>query len=141
MNMKMIDLTFDQITIGQTAEFEQVISDEDMAAFASLTGNLNPLHTDEAYAAGTQFGGIIVYGMLAASYFSTLLGMYLPGKRALCLSQSFDYRKPIRPGEKVIVKGTVTHRSPATRILTIKTEVLNERGEACVDGSATVQVL
>lgn len=134
------DLKFEDISVGRTAEFQRTIVEDDIRAFAELTGDQNPLHTDHTYASTRQFGGTIAHGMLVGSLFSTLVGMHLPGKRCLYLSQTLYFRRPIRPGDSVTVRGTVSHSSPATRILTLRTEVFLG-GEVCVDGEATVQVL
>lgn len=138
--MKPNDLKFDEISIGCMAEFQRTIVEDDIRAFAALTGDQNPLHTDRDYASTTQFGGTIAYGMLVGSLFSTLVGTYLPGKRCLYLSQTLNFRRPIRSGDSVTVRGTVMHASSATRILAIRTEALCG-GDVCVDGEASVQVL
>src|SRR6185295_7235732 len=81
------DLQFEDISVGQSAQFEMLVTEEMVGQFAQLSGDQNPLHVDHQYAAGTSFGAPIAHGMLLASFFSRLVGMHLPGKRALYLSQ------------------------------------------------------
>jgi len=138
--MEARDLTLEQIQIGDSAQFERAITAEDIAAFATLSGDANPLHTSEAYAQTTPFGRPLVHGMLLGSLFSSLVGMYLPGKRCLYLGQTLQFKKPVFAGDTVMVSGIVTTKSESTRILTIETTIA-KNGEAAVTGIATVQVL
>ncbi len=135
------DRPWDELQVGETASFERTISEEDVRVFAALSGDENPLHTDEAYAVTTQFGKRVVHGMLLSSLFSQLVGVHLPGKRCLYLAQSLTFRMPVFVGETVTVRGEVTHRSDSTRTLTLHTTVTNASGVVCVDGEAQVKVL
>ncbi|MBI2474102.1 MAG: enoyl-CoA hydratase, partial [Candidatus Taylorbacteria bacterium] len=81
MNPK--NLSINDVNIGDSAAFEQIWSEKDVDDFAHLSGNYNPLHTNEDYAKSTKFKKRIIYGMQEAISFSTLVGMYLPGKRSL----------------------------------------------------------
>jgi hypothetical protein len=74
--MEVIDYSFDDIHVGQTASFDRTVSVMDVDTFADLSGDKNPLHTDDTYASTTQFKQRVVHGMLTASFFSTLVGMY-----------------------------------------------------------------
>ena len=138
--MKINDYGYDEIKVGEVFEFKRVISEKDIDNFAKLTGDFNPMHTDEKYASGTIFKGRIVHGMLAASLFSALLGMVCPGKRNLYLSQSLNFRKPIKPGSEVVVKGSVVGKADSVKIITIKTEIICN-GAVAVDGEAKVRVV
>ena len=77
-------------------------------AFAAVTGDTNPVHMDEAYAAATPFKGRIAHGMLSAGFISAVLGVELPGPGAIYLSQSLRFRRPVRIGDEVEAKVTVT---------------------------------
>jgi acyl dehydratase len=137
---KAARLSFEQIQVGSIYEFTRQITREDVLGFAALTGDHNPLHVDEAFAAKSDFGRNIVHGMLASSLFSTLVGMYCPGERSLYLSQSVNFRKPLFFDDQVTVRAEVVDKSEATRIVTLKTEVL--RGsEKVITGEAKVKVL
>ena len=83
------------------------ITEESMNLFRKLTGDENPLHTDATYAAATKFGRRVVYGQLLNSLFSRLIGHYLPGRRALYLSQTSQFDAPCFIGDKIRVSGIV----------------------------------
>ncbi|MEK7608031.1 MAG: MaoC family dehydratase [Patescibacteria group bacterium] len=134
------DLSFNDIAVGMNDSFERTISEEDVRAFSILTGDENPLHMDETYAATTKFGRRLVHGMFVASLTSTLVGMYLPGKRCLYLREHLDFKKPVFIGDTVSVRGEVIQKSDATGILEIAVSI-TKGDETVVEGTATVQVL
>jgi len=132
---------FEDCVQGMQAEFSQTITAELVDAFAALSGDQNPIHTDEAYAASTPLGGRIAHGMIAGALFSRLIGMHLPGLYSLYLSQQLNFRKPVRIGDTVIVRGTITQRTESVRVLRIRTELIHAAsGEILVDGEAMVKV-
>jgi 3-hydroxybutyryl-CoA dehydratase len=136
------ELRFDDIVLQQEAHFTYDITEEAVQQFAKLTGDLNPLHMDEAYADTTLFKGRIAHGLLCTSLFSQLVGMHLPGKYALYLSQKVTFRKPCRIGMRVVVKGTVIQKVSAAKSIILKTEIINEaNGECLIDGEAQVALL
>ena len=108
--------------------------------FAELSGDYNPLHMDKEYAASTSFKKRVVHGMLLASFFSRIDGMYLPGKHALYFSQSLNFVNPCFVGEKITVEGECVDKSYATKIIKIKTRITNEHGKILVDGESRVIV-
>lgn len=125
---------------GDTATFERTITSEDVAAFAALSGDTNPLHTSEEFASHTQFKKPIVHGMLLGSLVSKLVGVYLPGEKCLYLSQTLEFHKPVFPGETVTVSGKVTHFSESTQIGEVAVEIARD-SDICVKGIAKVKVL
>ncbi len=139
--MEARDLSFEVIAVGQRAEFARTISAQEVAEFARLTGDCNPLHMDETFARTTRFGARVVHGMLVASHFSTLIGMYLPGRRALYVGQDLAFVRPVHIGDTIRVVGEVVQKSTATRMLMLKTEVYNQRAELVVRGTAKALVL
>ena len=90
----MNEYTYDEITIGQEESFQVTVSEEMMKQFLLITGDLNPLHRDAAYAATRQYFDKVVYGMLTASFFSTLAGVYLPGRYSLIHSVETKFLRP-----------------------------------------------
>ena len=107
--------------------------------FAKLSGDFNPLHMDEDYALNTNFEKRVCHGMLLASFFSQLVGMYLPGKNSLYFSQSLNFRNPCFVDDEVIIAGDITEKKSNTRIITIKTTI--SRGTTIIiDGTAKVIV-
>lgn len=134
-------ISFDAIQVGQRAHFFVDLTERMVADFARLSGDTNPLHMDEAYAAHTPFGAPIVHGMLGASFFSQLIGMHLPGRYALYLSQKTVFRKPARVGMNVRIEGEVLQKTPATRTIVVATRILDESGVCLTDGEALVSLL
>ena len=98
----------EDIEIGQSASYERTVSEHDIALFGEATGDMNPVHFDEAYAATTMFKTRIAHGMLTAGFFSTVLGTKLPGAGAIYASQTLAFKAPVRIGDTVLATCTVT---------------------------------
>ena len=140
MNDELSKYTFDEIEIGFTKQFQITITETMLDDFTKLSGDFNPLHTDNEYAVSSGFHGRVCHGMLLGSFFSRLIGMYLPGKHALHFSQSLKFVNPCIINEKVTVKGEVLDKSAASKIITIKTTITNASKKIIVDGTAYVKV-
>ena len=134
------DYKFDQIELGLKKEFTVKITESMIADFAKISGDYNPLHMDEKYAKSTTFKNRICHGMLLATFFSRLIGMYLPGKHALYFSQSLNFQSPCFVNDVIIIKGEVIDKSVATRLITIKTSIYNQERTCLLDGVAKVVV-
>ena len=138
--MQARDLAITDIRIGDHAHFEHVFLEEDVQLFSELSGDTNPLHMDEVYAATTSFGKRIVHGMLVASLCSRMVGMYIPGKRCLYLHQTLAFKKPVFISDILEVAGSVVAKSDVTKVLTI--EIYIKKAETVVlKGEARVQVM
>lgn len=135
------DCAFDQIEIGNEASFSAEVAADAAARFAALSGDFNPLHTDVDYAATTRFGRCVVHGMFLAGLLSRLVGMHLPGKRCLYLSQTLDFVQPVFAGDKLVVRGRVLQKQEAMRTLILATQIQNDAGAIVLRGKAHVQVL
>ena len=98
----------EDLHVGMTADYEKTVTTEDILAFANVSGDRNPIHVDPAYAEQTMFKGQIAHGMLSAAFFSTILGMKLPGPGCIYLGQNLRFRAPVRPGDHVTARATVT---------------------------------
>ena len=134
--------TFSELNVDDAAQFDVVIDDTLVDAFASLSGDRSPLHTDETFAAQTPLQKRVAHGMIAGALFSRLVGMHLPGKHALYLSQTLFFRKPVFLPTTVMVTGVVRQKSDATRIITLSTTLTDvATGTVLVDGEALVKVL
>ena len=120
---KSKDKSFDDIKIGDSASFERVVGEKDLIKFADISGDYNPLHLDKKYAVGTEFKGQVVYGMFLAALVYRLVGMELPGKRALLVKESLEFKKPARIGDKLLVKGIVAHKSIGARLIELSIEI------------------
>ena len=123
-------------TIGEEASLTKLVSDEDIKAFARISGDHNPVHMNEEYAKGTMFGGRIAHGMLVASLISAVLGTRLPGPGAIYLSQKLRFLAPVRPGDEVTARVRITGWDPEKGRVTLLTEVANKKGIAVITGEA-----
>ena len=116
------------------------VSDEDMNAFMLLSGDQSALHTDLDFARRKGFDSRVVYGGLIVAQISRLLGMHLPGRDGVWNGLKIDFRRPLYPNQPASVIGCISHRSEATRSLTIKLRI--EAGDRLIaTGSADVTVL
>lgn len=140
MTEQSAEYKFDEIMLGVKTKFTVQINESTINEFARISGDHNPLHIDEQYAAKTQFGKRVCHGMLLASFFSRLVGMYMPGKNALYFSQTLNFQTPCFVGDKVTIEGEVIDKSQSTRIITIKTTAHNQVDKCLVDGIAKVIV-
>ena len=133
-------LRFEEIHVNDVFSFEVSLSREDVLAFAKLSGDFNPQHVDEAYAKKSAFGKNIVHGLLTGGLFSKLVCMHCPGEKCLYLSQTLQFKSPVLPGDRLLVRGTVVAKNESIRVLTLRTEILNN-DKTAVDGEAKVKVL
>jgi 3-hydroxybutyryl-CoA dehydratase len=113
------DRPFSSLPVGTKAAIEHTISQTDVSAFAELSGDHSPLHIDEAYAKGTTQGKVVVHGMLLGALVSQLIGMHLPGTRALLLEETLTFKKPVHINDMVKVEGEVLSASASTHILEV----------------------
>jgi acyl dehydratase len=102
---------------------------EMMDAFRNISGDCNPLHTDPVFAETYGYSAQVVYGMLTASFYSTLVGMYLPGKYALFQGADIVFTAPVYPGDTLIVSGEVVSKHEAYRQIELKAQITNQNGE------------
>ncbi len=100
-------LYFEDLSLGMTETFSKTIAASDVVGFAQLTGDRNPIHLSEHFAAKIQFGGRIAHGLYTASLISALLGTRLPGPGAIYISQTLNFRAPVRIGDQVDVTVSV----------------------------------
>ena len=125
--------------VGDRAEFEKTVTADDIADFARVTGDTNPLHRDPAYAAKTRFKEPIAHGMLSAGYISAVLGTKLaPSCCAVYVSQSLRFIRPVKVGDTIRAVAEVKGIEPEKRLYTIETDCFNQNGEPVVKGEAVV---
>jgi 3-hydroxybutyryl-CoA dehydratase len=129
----------EDLSVGQTAERRHVVTEADIEAFAAVSGDTNPVHMDADYAAGTRFGGRIAHGMLAVSYLSAVLGVDLPGPGAVYVSQTLRFRRPVRIGDEIVSRVTITAIDGQRGRVTLETLCL-VGDKAVVEGEAVVMV-
>ena len=131
--------TFESLRLGMRDTSQRTVQDADVVAFAGLSGDCNPLHLSEDYARGTRFGGRIVHGMFTASLLSGALGMRLPGMGSIYLSQTLNFRKPVRIGDTVTVVIEVVELIEKGRRCRLSCTALVD-GDVVMDGEALAKL-
>lgn len=126
------------LEIGNTASRTVTITDEMIRAFAHITGDHNPVHTDDAYAATTRFGRRIAHGILTGSLIGTVLANDLPGPGTVYLGQEFRFKAPVFIGDTITARVEVTAYRADKRIATLHTTCTNQDGALVIDGEAVV---
>ncbi len=123
---------------GAKASRTQTITDEIIQSFADLTGDHNPLHLDDSYAASTRFGRRIAHGMLAAGLISATLANDLPGPGTIYLSQSLQFKAPVYPGDTITATVEVKALRPGKPLVTLATTCTKQDGTVVLEGEAVV---
>jgi 3-hydroxybutyryl-CoA dehydratase len=126
--------------IGEKAQLSRTISEEDIRHMAEITGDFNPVHMDETFAARTRFKGRIAHGVFSAGLISAVLGMKLPGPGAIYLKQTLEFLQPVRAGDTLTAEAEVTAWRADKRIITLKTRCFNQAGKDVVQGEAVLVV-
>ena len=125
---------------GDEASRSLTISDDTVRAFAEVTGDTNPVHLDDEYAAGTRFGRRIAHGMIAAGLISATLANDLPGPGTVYLNQTLKFRLPVYPGDTITATVEVLSVRPDKPIVTLATVCTNQDDEVVLEGEAVVLV-
>lgn len=129
---------FDEISVGQSASYTRTVTDEDIAAFAAVSGDNNPVHLDSEFArAHTPFGGCVAHGILTASYVSTVIGVRFPGPGTIYVNQSLKFRAPVKAGDTVTATCTIIEIVAAKGFVVLETTA-SVAGKAVLMGVATV---
>lgn len=129
----------EDLSIGMTSSFEKTITDKDIQAFAAITGDTNPVHLDDEYAATTPFKARIAHGMMSAGLISTVLGTQLPGPGCIYLDQQIKFRAPVFIQDTVVATVTVEEINQRRGRVTLKTQCfVNDKLVA--DGTASMMV-
>ena len=121
-------------TVGQHATFTKTFTDEDVRRFIEITGDVNPLHVDDDFASRTPFKRRILHGMLTASLFSTMVGMFIPGTGAIYRSQTIAFLRPVFIGDTITAHFVIRAIDFAKHRLTIESWMENQNGERVIEG-------
>src|SRR5215204_1803046 len=124
--------------VGDRAEMTKRIEQSDVDAFATVTGDHNPVHVDEEFAKTTRFGRRIAHGMFTASLISAVLANKLPGEGSVYLGQTLQFMAPVFPGDEVTARITVKEIREDKPVVKLETICMNQRGEVVIRGEATV---
>jgi 3-hydroxybutyryl-CoA dehydratase len=132
-------LYFEDLSVGMTEKMTKTVSSSDVVGFAEITGDRNPIHLSEHFAAKTPFGTRIAHGLYTAGLISAVLGTRLPGPGAIYISQMLNFRAPVRIGDMVEVCVSVTELIPEKFRARLTCTCL-VAGECVLDGEAWVKV-
>ncbi len=129
----------EDLSVGQSDEFTKTVTEKEIELFAEVSGDNNPVHLDAEYAAGTMFKERIAHGMLSAGFISAVIGTRLPGPGAIYMSQQMRFKAPVKIGDVVTARCTITDINEARRRVTLETVCLVD-GKAVIEGEALVMV-
>ena len=129
---------FKDISLGQTAEYEKQVTDEDVRKFADISGDYNPIHLDDEFAKDSMFGARIAHGILTASHMSAVIGYIFPGPGWIYLGQSLQFRAPVKIGDTVHTAVEVTDTVAEKNIVELST-VCKVGDTVVLKGTATIK--
>jgi len=132
------NITFDELTIGQSARLVRTLALSDIQAFAAVSGDYNPTHVDAEYAVQTLFHGVVAHGMWGATLISSLLGTEFPGAGTVYLEQSLHFALPVHVGDTLTVIATVRAKEEESKRVTLECQVINQTGVTVLSGTAIV---
>jgi 3-hydroxybutyryl-CoA dehydratase len=130
---------FEDLAIGMRETFMKTVKNEDVIGFAELSGDHNPIHLSEHFARKTRFGGRIVHGLYTASLISAVIGMRLPGPGSVYISQSLNFRGPVKIGDVIAVSVEVAELTEKGRRVRLHCECAVE-GKVVLDGEGVLSV-
>lgn len=125
--------------LGAQAELTRTITDIDVVRFAEISGDNNPVHLDEQYAANSPFKARVAHGFLTASFISAAIGTILPGPGSIYLGQTLKFVAPVYLGDTITVSLEVIGVRAEKSILTLRTDCKNQQGKLVITGEATVK--
>lgn len=135
----MQGLFLEDLSVGQSAELVRTVDERAIALFAEVTGDNNPVHLDADFAATTPFKERIAHGMLSAGYISAVIGTKLPGPGAIYISQQLAFRRPVKIGDEVTARATITTIDTEKARVTLETVCL-VGGKPVLSGEALIMV-
>jgi acyl dehydratase len=124
--------------IGETARRTRRVTRRDIELFTELTGDRNPLHYDEAAAARSRFGGIIVQGGVTTGLLNAVVAEDLPGPGSVFLQTEWSFKAPVRPGDELTAEVEVLEAREDKPITRLRTTITRDDGTVVVDGTALV---
>ncbi len=134
-------ITYNDLKIGQRADFTKTITQADISHFIAITADVNPLHVDVSFAARTFFKKPIAHGMLSAGLFSHVLGMIMPGTGAIYRSQTLDFHHPVYVGDTLTATLEIDRIDPRDEVIEMNGLITNQDGETVISGTSTATLL
>lgn len=139
--MECKNYSWSELSIGLTESFSVTVTQELQDTFTKLTGDINPMHLDSNYAVRMGYQDKIVYGMLTASFYSTLVGVYLPGQKCLFHECDVQWPKPVYIGDTLTIIGKISEMDERFHRIKIKAHILNQHNEKVSRASLSVGVV
>jgi acyl dehydratase len=124
--------------VGDTAERVRAVTTRDIALFTEISGDRNPIHYDEELALASRFGGVVVQGGVTSGLLNALVAEQLPGPGSVFLEVAWKFRAPVRPGDVITARATVTAVRTDKPLTWLGVEVTNQAGITVLDGTAVV---
>jgi 3-hydroxybutyryl-CoA dehydratase len=125
----MNEFKFLDIYLGLGQSFEVLLDSAKHQKFLEISGDNNPLHVDADYARNRGFSGNVVYGLLSSAFYSTLVGVYLPGKFSILHAIDIKFIKPVFINDLLKVTGTVSYINEAYKQIEVKAYIVNQKGD------------
>jgi 3-hydroxybutyryl-CoA dehydratase len=135
---QLSNYTYDEITIGQTAQYSKTVTEEDVQLFALVSGDVNPVHLDAEWAANSPFKERIAHGMLTGAVVSAAIAIELPGPGSIYLGQSLRFKLPVKLGDSITVELEVTAKRDDRKFVTLDCKVVNQDGKTVATGTAEI---
>lgn len=123
-------------SLGQKAVRTMTVTPEHVATYAQLTGDYNPLHFDETFAAGTKFGRLVAQGGLTTGLLHALVAMDMPGHGTVFLNQNWNFTAPVYIGDTIQAEAEVQEIHPSKPVCRLKITVTRQTGETVLEGEA-----
>ena len=134
----MIGKTIDQIKKGDFSEFTKTVSESDIYQYAGVTGDFNPAHVNETYAAKTFFKARIAHGMLSAGFISAILGNHLPGPGSIYVRQELNFLAPVYIGDTITARAEVIEVNTEKNRVTLSTNCFKQDSTMVIEGEAVL---
>ena len=132
---------YKELQAGHTEEFKVTVTEDMLEKFRDITGDINPLHNDEEYARERKYRSKVAYGMLTASFMSTLAGVYLPGEHSLIQSVEIKFAAPVYVGDIISIRGEITEKNDTYSLIYLKVTMKNAAGEKVCRGKMQIGVM
>jgi 3-hydroxybutyryl-CoA dehydratase len=130
---------FEDLAVGMSASFGKTVTEADILLFSGVSGDTNPVHLNQVYAEDTRFRGRISHGLLSAGFISAVIGTRLPGPGSIYVSQTLQFKAPVRPGDTVTARVSVARMMPERNRVVLQTRCyVGDR--LVIDGEAVILV-
>ena len=136
----MNEYFYEDLEVGKKESFKVTVTEQMLDSFRAITGDDNPLHCDEKFAKSEGYDGRVAYGMLTASFLSTLAGVYLPGRYSLIQSVEIKFAKPVYIGDELTVSGEITEKNDTYGLIFLKVTITEGSGKKVCRGKMQIGV-